>query len=144
MKTWILVADSGRARVFERGAKDGVLFEVGGYANPEAQIKPSELARDRLPRTQESASAARHAKEPHTDPHDKTAHKFAHSLAQILDQGRVEHSYTRLLLVAPARFLGQLKQELGDQVAKLVAKTISKDYSRADAAEIRAMLDAHD
>ena len=66
------------------------------------------------------------------------------ALAEILDHGRIEHSYTRLLLVAPPRFLGQLNHALGDQVAKLVVKTISKDYSRADAAEIKAMLDAHD
>ncbi len=144
MKTWIMVADSARARLFEIGAKDGQLFEVGGYANPEAQIKPSEVARDRLPRTHESASTVRHAKEPHTDPHDKSAQKFAHGLAEILEQGRTAHNYTRLLLVAPARFLGQLKHELGDQVSKLVAKSISKDYSRADAADIKAMLDAHD
>jgi protein required for attachment to host cells len=144
MKTWILVADSARARLFEIGASDGQLFEVGGYANPEAQIKPSDLGHDRLPRTHESASAVRHAKEPHTDPHDKTAQKFAHGLAEILEQGRTAHNYTRLMLVAPARFLGHLNHALGAQVAKLVAKTISKDYSRADAAEIRAMLDAHD
>ena len=144
MKTWILVSDSARARVFEVGVDDGQLFEVGGYANPEAQMKPGELGHDRPPRAQESASPARHAIEPHTDPHDKPALKFAHGLAEVLEQGRVEHSYTRLVLAAPPRFLGQLNQALGDQVGKLVAKTISKDYSRASAAEIGAMLDAHD
>lgn len=144
MKTWILVADSARARVFEVGAKDGLLFEVGGYANPEAHSKPSDIGRDKPPRAQESASPARHALEPHTDPHDKPALKFAHGLAEVLEQGRVEHSYTRLVLAAPPRFLGQLNQALSGQVSKLVAKTISKDYSRASAAEISAMLDAHD
>ena len=144
MKTWILVADSARARVFEVGAKDGQLFEVGGYANPEAHSKPSEIGRDKPPRAQESAGPARHAIEPHTDPHDKPALKFAHELAAILEQGRVEHSYGRLVLAAPPRFLGQLNQALGQQVSKLVAKTISKDYSRADADEIRAMVNAHD
>lgn len=144
MKTWILVADSARARLFEIGASDGQLFEVGGYANPEAQVKPSEVGYDKPPRAQESVGSARHAIEPHTDPHDKPALKFAHGLAEILEQGRTQQHYTRLLLVAPPRFLGQLNQALGREVAKLVAKTISKDYSRADASEIRAMLDAHD
>lgn len=144
MKTWILVADSARARLFEIGASDGELFEVGGFANPEAQIKPSDLGHDKPPRAHESASSARHAIEPHTDPHDKPAQKFAHGLAEILEQGRTEHHYTRLLLVAPARFLGQLNQALGAQVAKLVVRTVSKDFSRADAKEVREMLDAHD
>lgn len=143
MKTWILVADSARARVFEVGAKDGQLLEVGAYGNPEALIKPSEAGRDKPPRSQESANSARHAIEPHTDPHDKTAEKFAHGLAEILEDGRVAHSYMRLLLVAPPRFLGQLNSAIGNHVSKLVVKTIGKDYSRASAAEISAMLDAH-
>ncbi len=144
MKTWILVADTARARVFEVDAKDGHLLEVGGYANPEAHSKPSEIGRDKPPRAQESASPTRHAMEPHTDPHDKPALKFAQSLAAILETGRVEHSYTRLVLAAPPRFLGQLNQALGAQVGKLVAKTVSKDYSLASPAEISSMLNARD
>lgn len=144
MKTWILVADSARARMFEMGMKNGQLLEVGGYANPEAHSKPSDIGRDKPPRAQESASPARHAMEPHTDPHDKPALKFAQDLAEILEQGRLAHSYTRLVLAAPPRFLGQINHALGAQVSKLVAKTISKDYSRADADEISAMLNAHD
>ena len=144
MKTWILVADSARARIFEIGAQDGQLFEVGGYANPEAHTKPSDPGYDKPPRAQESVGGARHAIEPHTDPHDKPAEKFAHGLAEILEHGRVEHAYTRLLLVAPPRFLGQLNGALDNHVARLVVKTIGKDYSRASPAEIGAMLDAHD
>lgn len=144
MKTWILVADTARARIFEVGAQDGQLFEVGGYANPEGHTKPSDIGRDRPPRAHESVGSTRHAKEPHTDPHDKTAQRFARGLAEVLDHGRVEHAYTRLLLVAPPRFLGQLNAALDAQVARLVVKTIGKDLSRASAAEIGAMLDAHD
>lgn len=144
MKTWILVADSARARLFEVGLQDGQLFEVGGYANPAAREKPSETGHDRPPRAQESVGGARHAIEPHTDPHDKIAEGFAHGLAEILEHGRVEHAYTRLLLVAPPRFLGQLNAALDARVARLVVKTIGKDYTRASPAEIGAMLDAHD
>lgn len=95
MKTWILVADSARARIFEIGMQDGQLFEVGGYANPEAHTKPADSGYDKPPRAHESVGSARHAIEPHTDPHDKSAGKFAHGLAEILEQGRVEHAYTR-------------------------------------------------
>jgi protein required for attachment to host cells len=144
MKTWIVVADSARARLFEVGVNDGQLFEVSGYANPQAREKPSNSGHDRPPRVQESASSARHAIEPHTDPHDKSAQQFAHALAEVLDQGRVEHSYSRLLLVAPPRFLGQLHAALDEQVSKLVVSTINKDLTHAGTAEIRAMLDAHD
>ena len=141
MKTWVLVADSGRARLFETGAKDGEIFEVGAFTNPQARVKASDEGRDRPPRVQESASSGRHSIEPHTDPHDKTAEEFAHGLADILDQGRTGHDYTRLMLVAPPRFLGQLKSALDDQVTKLLVQTVSKDYTRAGVDEIRAVLD---
>jgi protein required for attachment to host cells len=144
MKTWILVADSARARLFETGAVDGDLQEIGGYANPQARTKPSDEGHERKPRVQESASSARHAIEPHTDAADKSAQSFAHGLAEILDHGRIEHDYTRLLLVAPPRFLGQLNSALDRQVAKLVVQTVGKDVTKASPTEIRQMLDAHD
>ncbi|MGE4070613.1 MAG: host attachment protein [Lysobacterales bacterium] len=144
MKTWILVADSARARLFETGAVDGDLQEIGGYANPQARTRPSAEGPERKPRVHESANSARHAIEPHTDAADKSAQSFAHGLAEILDQGRIEHDYTRLLLVAPPRFLGQLNAALDHQVAKLVVQTVGKDVTRASPAEIRQMLDAHD
>jgi protein required for attachment to host cells len=141
MKTWILVADAGRARLFEAQSRDGVLAEIGGYANPEAHARGAETGSDRPPRTQESANSARHAIEPHTDAHDKAAMGFAKGLAEILEHGRVEHAYTRLLLVAPPRFLGQLRAELGAQVGKLVAGSIAKDLTHATNGDIRAVLD---
>lgn len=141
MKTWILVADAGRARLFEAEARDGALLEIGGYANPDAHARGAGIGSDRPPRTQESVGSARHAIEPHTDPHDKAALGFAKGLAEILEHGRVEHAYTRLVLVAPPRFLGQLRAELGAQVGKLVAGSIGKDLTHATNEDIRAVLD---
>ena len=141
MKTWILVADAGRARLFESQARDGMLAEIGSYANPDVHARGADLAGDRPPRTQESANSTRHAIEPHTDPHDKAAIGFAKGLAEVLEQARVEHAYTRLLLVAPPRFLGQLRAELGAQVGKLVAGSVGKDLTHASNEDIRAVLD---
>ena len=142
MKTWILVADSARARIFEIGAQDGQLFEVGGYANPEAHTKPSDTGYDKPPRAQESVGGARHAIEPHTDPHDKPAEKFAHGLAEILEHGRVEHAYTRLLLVAPPRFLGMLRGELSPRVQKTVVGEIHHDYVHTPLHQVGALIAA--
>ncbi|MGE5167657.1 MAG: host attachment protein, partial [Deltaproteobacteria bacterium] len=41
--TWILVADSARARVFEVTREDPTLREVAAFTNPEGRIAQREL-----------------------------------------------------------------------------------------------------
>lgn len=141
MSTWILVADRARARLLSRAERFGPLAELGGYANPQGHLRPSDEGRDRPPRTQESANTARHAIEPHTDPHDKAAQAFARELAQVIERGRVEHAWEALILVAPPRFLGQLNAALGKQAAKLVERTVPKDLTHVDIAELSRLID---
>lgn len=140
MKTWILIADQARARLFEACAADGGMHELAGLAHPEGRQKPHETGDERKTRVQESANAARHAAEPHTDPRDKVALEFAHGLAQLLESGRVEHDYERLILVAPPRFLGQLRASLGEQVARRVVASVDKNIAGAGIDAIRAEL----
>ena len=142
MKTWILVANAARARLFEAEENDGRLVERAAFEHPEARLHGAELTRDRGGSVQESASDMRHRIEPRQDPHDKVAVEFAHALADMLDQGRIDHDFERLILVAPPRFLGQLRDSLDEQVARLVSESLHKDASRATAEEIESMLHA--
>ncbi len=140
MKTWILVADQARARLFESERPGNELAELADFDHPEALLKPSAIGYQRPPRVQESASPARHAIEPHTTPRDKVAREFALGLSDVLDRGRVENNYQRLILVAPPRFLGQLKASLDDQVSKLLVESVGLNITRASAQDIRAEL----
>lgn len=143
MDTWILVADEGRARLFAGKTVDGELTELAGFAHPEAH-HPEAAARDRLPRVQQSASSARHAIEPRITAEQKQAMEFAHLLADILNDGRVEHSYQRLVLIAPPRFLGTMRAALHPEVSKLVSATSNKDITKASLEAIREELRALD
>ena len=140
MKTWIMVANAAHARLFESVAGDGRLDEVGTFEHPEARLHGAELTRERPGSVQESASSEHHGLEPRLHPHDKVAREFAHDLASVLNRGRVDHRYERLVLVAPPRFLGGLRQSLDDNVARLVKASFRKDASRASAEEIESML----
>ena len=141
MKTWILVANAARARLFEAGERDGQLVELAGFASPDSQLHGSSFTSEPAGRVQESASSARHGVEPHQDPHEKASLQFAHGLAQLLERARVEHEYEQLVLVAAPRFLGHLRASLDEQVARLVTRSVDKDVSRAGVEEIEAMLD---
>lgn len=140
MKSWILVANASRARLFTAGESDGELVEVASFAHPEGRMHGAELTRRPPGSVQESATSARHGIEPRIDPHDKVSGEFAAALAEVLDQGRVGHEYERLVLVAPPRFLGQLRDCLDEQVARLVADSRHKDALRDSAEEIEALL----
>ncbi len=140
MKTWILAADSAGARLFEATAHDGELSLLARFESPESRLHGSDFTRDRAGRVQESANAARHGIEPRVDPHEKVALQFAHQLAQMLERGRVEHAYEGLVLLAPPRFLGQLRGALDDQVARLVVTSVDKDATDASVGEIEAIL----
>jgi protein required for attachment to host cells len=139
MKTWILVADEARARLFEGTAMDGELIEVADFAHPEAH-HPEARARDRLPRVQESATTSRHSIAPRITAKDKEADEFARGLSDILNEGRVQHQYKRLVLIAAPRFLGRMRAMLDPEVAKLVSHTADKDITKASIDAIREEL----
>ena len=142
--TWILVADQARARLFSLdptdGAAEGGLREIAGFVNPEGRITGRPAGAPRPPRTQESVGGARHAIEPRSDLHDIAARRFAGELTEELERGRVDHLYDTLVLVAPPRFLGQLKHSLGRQLQGHLVAEIAKDLSKAEPAAIRRAL----
>jgi protein required for attachment to host cells len=107
----------------------------------EINNRPSrERGSDRPGRGHESASAARHAVEPRTDPHREAKRDFARHLADRLEAAA--GSYARLLLVAPPAFLGDLREALGDAGRGKLAGTLDKDLTKATLADIAGHLDA--
>jgi protein required for attachment to host cells len=140
MKTWILVADEARARLFEAGQADGGWVERQSFVHPEGRQHARDVVAGHLPRTQDSVGSGRHAIEPHTDLETVEARRFARELATRLEQGRVAQAFQRLALVAPPRFLGVLHATLGDAVERLVVASLSKAVTRESPEELRERL----
>ncbi len=131
---WALIADAQHARILEREAPAGAWRE-----RMEDRIEiidpPSRaMGSDRPGRSQESASAARHAIEPRTDPHREAKRAFAVRLADHLEAA--SGSYARLLLVAPPAFLGDLREALGDAARRKLRGTLDKDLAALPLADL--------
>lgn len=141
--TWILVADGARARLFETTAAGAGLAEVDCFTNPEGRGPAARRVEDRLPRVHESVGPARHAIEPHTSAHDKAADRFARSLGEALERGRLDRRYERLILVAPPRFLGALHTHLDKPLRDCVAGEIRRDLTALPPDQIRSRLPPH-
>ena len=138
--TWILVADRSRARLFAASPDGTSLTELQDLVNPDGRHPEAPYAHDRPPRVIESMGGTRHAIEPHTSPEDKVATRFVHDLNEVLEQGRVEHRYERLVLAAPPGFLGALRGHLGKQVRACIVADVDKDLVTLPAPDIAERL----
>jgi protein required for attachment to host cells len=71
-------------------------------------------------------------------PSEHATELFAKRVSDYLDKARNAHRYDRLHLVAPPKFLGQLRKELGSEVQKLVTDELPKDLSWLDKRDIES------
>jgi protein required for attachment to host cells len=129
MITWMLVADSAEARVFEsKNGKDWKLIRE--MSHPQSRLRPSEVGRDKPGRVRQS-TGQRAAME--STPHKKKeAEKLARELATFLEREIAAGAVDRLVLVTPPSFLGILRAGLPPAVLAKVVDTIEKDYVHLD------------
>ncbi|MEQ8816463.1 MAG: host attachment protein [Thalassobaculum sp.] len=135
--TWIVVADAGRAKVYEA---------VGGIAarswkrrhEMTAALPPSrDIDSDRPGRSFDSGGPGRHAMEPPTDPHEHAKERFARDVMQTLDDGRRHEAFQDLVVVAAPAFLGDLRSKMPDRLRDRVRHEVDKDYSKLPEDELR-------
>jgi protein required for attachment to host cells len=135
MKTWVLVAHRGGARLVlqEDEEKTRIIETVDnpeGHAHaPEDSVPGHEGGRSS--RDSEKRDATRdHASEP-----------FARLLAEKLQKGRIEGHYDELVLIAAPRFLGVIRGALDNATAQMVRGTLDKDYAGLKDRELVERLD---
>jgi protein required for attachment to host cells len=139
-KTWLLVADAAKARLFEIPRKGANPIEIACFTHPDGRTPGQHPEHGRQGRTQESANPARHAIEPHTSLEEKHALQFADLLRDAIRQGRMENQYDQLVLMAPPRFLGVLRDRLDEQTLEYVVAEIGHDLLALSPTELRAYL----
>lgn len=139
--TWILVADAGRARIYEtnRPLADGDFRQVESLEHKTPASR--DLKSDHPGRTFDSGPAGqRHAMEPRSDPHDLQKTEFAHTLAQLLERAAIEGRYARLAVAAPPVLLGRLRPALGAKSKAMIIGTLDKDLTRLPTKELTERL----
>ncbi len=138
-RTWILVADSARARLFNVERPRGPLEELTDFVNPAERLREGEIYSDDRGRSV-APDGSHHAFGDNKDPKAEYARRFAHELAEYLRDARAREEYRRLYLVADPKFLGELRAQIDEPTARLIVTTIDKDISRQDPPAIRRHL----
>jgi len=144
MKTWVMVANATRARLFELTGRHAPLAELQALVWPEARLKGHEIESDRPGRAFSSRGNQRHAMEPGLPPKEEEAMHFAKHLVQLLQQGLDAHRFDELCVVASPHFLGLLRSEMGTVLKRAVTHDLVKDLTMEGpdriGDEVRALL----
>ena len=136
--TWIIAADASRARILQVTDRAQQLEEVENLLNPEGWVHDRELISDAHPRLSSHSGGGPGSDREETSAAEHATELFAKRVGDYLDKARTAHRYDRLHLIAPPKFLGQLRKELGKEVEKLVAAELPKDLSWLNARDIQA------
>jgi protein required for attachment to host cells len=111
--TWLVVADGGRARVFQM---PGLTLDLQ---------EKEDLVNDEYSGTVLT---------------EKDREKFAKRVADYLEQGRLHQLYHRLRLAVEPKFLGMVRADLSEDTRRLIFEQISEDLSAFSTREIQAHL----
>lgn len=139
---WVVVADEARARFFAGDDLLKDLVELHDFVHPPARLADRDLKSDR-PGRLSKGQGRRTSADPRTTPEAVEAGRFARVVASSLLDGHREGRFDRVVIVAPPRFLGVLRAELDEQVARRVVGEIPKEITRMTLKEIVAALHRH-
>ena len=141
-KSWIVIADGARARILENTGPGQGLTPLPAEEMHHSHKPSRDINADRPGRSHDRMGPQRHSMEPPTDAHREEKRRFAEELAELLNTAARLNSYDRLVLVAPAKTLGDLRQALGKEAAARVDGELAKDLTPVPDYELASHLGA--
>jgi protein required for attachment to host cells len=127
IRTWVLVADGGHAKVLEHLGTSSGLVALEDMVFAVELPRTHDLLTDRAGRSVESQGRTRHAIQSPTDPHRELKRAFAKKIGVILQAKLTQGKFDRLVLVAPPPALGDLRSLLPKSVRAKVSAELAHD-----------------
>ena len=136
---WILVADGRRARVLVEQRRGAELEEPSDWA---MEISEEDLydPQDRAPRSFDRAGAGRHAMDGGRSLHEAEEEKFLKRVAERLGDAERHNQFDHLVIAAPPRALGLLRNLLPAGAKARIRADLSKDLLGESAPKLRERL----
>lgn len=137
--TWLVVADSSKARIFLTDSRTGPIKEIESIVHTEARLHEQDMTSDLSGRSKGSGDGG-NVYQHKIGPKDQENINFAKSIANALDDARKKEKFKQIILVSPPDFLGNLRNNLNSQTRKLVFFELAKNLSQLKAEEINEHL----
>ena len=139
-RTWILVADGGKARILENLGPGKGVHQVPGLEETVTLPPNRALLDDRPGRGFESAGPTRHAYE-ESDPHRQMKRAFARHMIEQLSAMHANGRFDHLVLVAPPPMLGDLRAMLTPALSATIVGELSRDLTHTPTGDIAAHIE---
>lgn len=126
--TWVLIADGEKA-LFLRNDLDEITPDLN-VIRQEGQENPPDRAQgtDSPGRMNDTGTRQRSALD-EVDWHRLAQDRFADEIADILYKHAHRNDFSRLVLCAPPRVLGELRKQVHKEVAQRIVAEIDKDFT---------------
>ena len=135
---WVLIADGARSRVFEKSKHDYAPVEGGEMSGN--RLRDSEALTDKPGRAFSSAGSSRHDYEPKTSWHDHQKQEFAREISEFINKAFENKEFEHLVIIAPSKTLGELRNFLNKNVQDKVSAEIHKDITKFTDSQIKDFL----
>jgi protein required for attachment to host cells len=138
--TWVVVAESSRARIFSLENVKGPMDEILTLDHPDSRAHEQELTSDLPGRAFDSGGQGRHALSTSVEPKQQETIAFAKQVAEHLDAHRKTGDYHKLVIFAAPAFLGLLRERMNDPTNRLVVYESNKNLAQLSVDKIREHL----
>ncbi len=136
-RTWILVAESSRAKIYSTENRTAIPAEVEDIIHPEGRLHEGELVSDRPGSDPGTVGQGRHVLDDKISATQHEHMEFARELARRLEAACDRGAFDKLVVAAPPAFLGLLRDRLGKEVKEKVVREIDKNLVRQPAESLR-------
>jgi protein required for attachment to host cells len=134
--TWVLIADARGARIFSFLDKNGQ-WTLHDTLNGDGSGHPDQTANGGPKASEHKGALHGHGE---ADAKEAQERRFAHTLAHVLEKGHGTQAFSKLVLVAPPKLLGDLRENLTRGLQSAVVSELHKDYTHSGVAELITLL----
>lgn len=139
-RTWILVAESSRAKFYSAESLTAPISEFESLVCPNGRLHEGDLVSDSPGSDGGSVGQGRHVIDDKVTARDQEHIDFAKQLATKLNTARKKGKFDRLVLVASPAFLGLLRDNVSKEVSAMVFRQVDKNLVQQSAEVLRKYL----
>lgn len=136
---WMLVADGRRARLLVEQRRGVNLEEPADWSMAISEHELYDI-QDRPPRSFDRVGAGRHAMDGGRSLHEMEEEKFLKRVADRLGEAEKRKEFDHLIIAAPPRALGLLRDMLSPNAKSRIRADLSKDLLGESTAQLRERL----
>jgi len=138
--TWVLVAKSSRAKIYEWQNKAAPLCETIDLEHAASREHEQLMTSDLPGKNAASDGMQHHRMDEETSPKEQEKINFSKDLVTRLENGRVAGHFNKLIIVAVPEFLGLLRKNMSSTLKKTIVQEVNKNLIDIDVESVKAHL----